>query len=531
MQVWEFSHPKFIKGRADLLDEIRRKALDNDHGRGEARDLQFNMSMGQMQLRHHLEEVQWRLDQTMEQNMQLRDFSLSLRKTLIDVLEYVKVSNGGQLPFDVNLPGTEMLTSMTPMMSSGSFMGGSGAGDAGWDSLPQQSHSVPLHGHQQDGPSIFVTEPSYATSMGVGLSSGMGGGLQMSSLPPSPNHDGGGAFSMAQFQHISPLGSRRVSNSSSNGRGVVSSDLLDPNAGGPMPTVLNQSGVPIMMPPSTASGRLGGDVFNSTPERMMSRDARPMTAPQESPLGRGIASMPRRSFSRQNSGLAVDTTPSFVSSPDGDRGSWSAVDSNSPSVFSDATLANANAGGPSPHHPSMISPGQRGQMLLQQGVGIFASAVSTPLPPSPAPPHHMQSGAVYASPIPDGMFGFHPPPLPQQQQQVPHHGLGLAVGTPGSGGISPHLMSNGFGNGSPHHGEAGLGLSYANSSVFLEDGAGGGGGGGGLDAGGLLQQPNAKAMRTPLKRTASSSAEQAAMARAAALEAALASVGKRKTAS
>ncbi|PWN21276.1 winged helix DNA-binding domain-containing protein, partial [Microstroma glucosiphilum] len=67
MQVWEFSHPKFIKGRPDLLDEIRRKALDNDHGRGEARDLQFNMSMGQMQLRHHLEEVQWRLDQTMEQ--------------------------------------------------------------------------------------------------------------------------------------------------------------------------------------------------------------------------------------------------------------------------------------------------------------------------------------------------------------------------------------------------------------------------------------------------------------------------------
>ena len=27
---WEFSHHKFLRGRADLLDEIKRKALDPD---------------------------------------------------------------------------------------------------------------------------------------------------------------------------------------------------------------------------------------------------------------------------------------------------------------------------------------------------------------------------------------------------------------------------------------------------------------------------------------------------------------------
>ncbi|KAF9512664.1 hypothetical protein BS47DRAFT_1284127, partial [Hydnum rufescens UP504] len=29
-QVWEFSHQKFLRGRPDLLDEIKRKALDAD---------------------------------------------------------------------------------------------------------------------------------------------------------------------------------------------------------------------------------------------------------------------------------------------------------------------------------------------------------------------------------------------------------------------------------------------------------------------------------------------------------------------
>ncbi|ELQ32488.1 hypothetical protein OOU_Y34scaffold01119g1, partial [Pyricularia oryzae Y34] len=50
-QIWEFSHPKFLRGRSDLLDDIRRKALDSEHARVEARDLQYSVSVGQMQLR------------------------------------------------------------------------------------------------------------------------------------------------------------------------------------------------------------------------------------------------------------------------------------------------------------------------------------------------------------------------------------------------------------------------------------------------------------------------------------------------
>lgn len=29
-QTWEFSHTKFLRGRPDLLDEIKRKALEPD---------------------------------------------------------------------------------------------------------------------------------------------------------------------------------------------------------------------------------------------------------------------------------------------------------------------------------------------------------------------------------------------------------------------------------------------------------------------------------------------------------------------
>jgi hypothetical protein len=36
-QTWEFSHHKFLRGRPDLLDEIKRKALEPDPGGVKAR--------------------------------------------------------------------------------------------------------------------------------------------------------------------------------------------------------------------------------------------------------------------------------------------------------------------------------------------------------------------------------------------------------------------------------------------------------------------------------------------------------------
>ncbi|KAI9290017.1 hypothetical protein BC943DRAFT_355845 [Umbelopsis sp. AD052] len=43
-QVWEFSHPQFLRGRPDLLDGIKRKAMDNDMYRRDAGDWYSHIS-------------------------------------------------------------------------------------------------------------------------------------------------------------------------------------------------------------------------------------------------------------------------------------------------------------------------------------------------------------------------------------------------------------------------------------------------------------------------------------------------------
>lgn len=47
-QVWEFSHPQFLRGRPDLLDGIKRKAMDTDMYRREAGDMYGQISMLQV---------------------------------------------------------------------------------------------------------------------------------------------------------------------------------------------------------------------------------------------------------------------------------------------------------------------------------------------------------------------------------------------------------------------------------------------------------------------------------------------------
>ncbi|KAI8088802.1 HSF-type DNA-binding-domain-containing protein [Halteromyces radiatus] len=47
-QIWEFSHPKFMRDRHDLLDEIKRKALESDNMRRDTNDMGSHLSMMQM---------------------------------------------------------------------------------------------------------------------------------------------------------------------------------------------------------------------------------------------------------------------------------------------------------------------------------------------------------------------------------------------------------------------------------------------------------------------------------------------------
>ncbi|KAI8089697.1 HSF-type DNA-binding-domain-containing protein [Halteromyces radiatus] len=47
-EIWEFSHAKFIKGRPDLLQGIKRKAMDSELMKREAGDIQNSFAMLQM---------------------------------------------------------------------------------------------------------------------------------------------------------------------------------------------------------------------------------------------------------------------------------------------------------------------------------------------------------------------------------------------------------------------------------------------------------------------------------------------------
>lgn len=185
-QVWEFSHPKFIRGHPELLDDIRRKALDSEHARVEARDLQYSVSVGHMQLRQQVDDQQFRIEELFEMNLGMRQVIGGLRDTLTNVLEWVKANHGGQLPFEnrllMELPPTPM---MHPYMQEATIWGNPGQG------MPGSSDMT------IDGPPIFVTEPAY---------------------PHSPQHHPSAhdVFSMSAMSQVSPMGSRRVSSSSQN---------------------------------------------------------------------------------------------------------------------------------------------------------------------------------------------------------------------------------------------------------------------------------------------------------------------------
>ncbi|KAK9720909.1 hypothetical protein K7432_003857 [Basidiobolus ranarum] len=47
-QIWEFSHPKFLRGRPDLLDDIKRKAMESETLRRETGDLHAHITMMQV---------------------------------------------------------------------------------------------------------------------------------------------------------------------------------------------------------------------------------------------------------------------------------------------------------------------------------------------------------------------------------------------------------------------------------------------------------------------------------------------------
>lgn len=380
-QIWEFSHPKFLRGRPDLLDDIRRKALDSEHARVEARDLQYSVSVGQMQLRQQVDEMQFRLEELTEQNMALRTFTTQLRDVIGFVLEHVKKTSGGNLGFDVRIPTLDLPSPMPPQGL--------------W--TPQ--------GH--DGPPIFVTEPEFGAGVGpgglrmgpgAGLSSGPAHGPQAMHGPPPSFGGAQDAYGMVG----TPL-SRRVSSSSAHSESMMTMN------GSPLHGSMH--GEAAMM---AAAGM---------PQRSASFGEGQMPPPSFN-IGRGGAPGPTR---QGLAGLAIDTSA---------------------------------AAGMFAHG---VSPTSAGLTASNAGLGVMS------MPPSPLTPQHQAMMAAINTPLP-------PSPAPGA----------MAGGQFKSYDGSPFVVNNGF-------------PAFANNLTMAEQSF----------FGPESEGPNAKAMRTPMKRTASNSGPSA----------------------
>ena len=76
-QIWEFSHPKFLRGRPDLLDDIKRKAMESETLRRETGDLHAHLAMMQVAQNELIQQIR-QLQENFAEVM--RDLSDTKRK-------------------------------------------------------------------------------------------------------------------------------------------------------------------------------------------------------------------------------------------------------------------------------------------------------------------------------------------------------------------------------------------------------------------------------------------------------------------
>ncbi|KAI7848229.1 HSF-type DNA-binding-domain-containing protein [Circinella umbellata] len=105
-QIWEFSHPRFLRNRADLLDDIKRKAIEADTSRGrDNRDLHSHMTMMQvthsdmMQRINHLFE---NFNELVKELAETKRKQASQEELMKNMLQFISQQNGGHIPPELN---------------------------------------------------------------------------------------------------------------------------------------------------------------------------------------------------------------------------------------------------------------------------------------------------------------------------------------------------------------------------------------------------------------------------------------------
>ncbi|GAA5810230.1 hypothetical protein MFLAVUS_003650 [Mucor flavus] len=96
-QIWEFSHPKFLRNRPDLLDEIKRKALENESVRRDTSDINSHMTMMQMSQTDMLQQIsqlQENLNQVVHELTETKRRQLLQQQTIKDMMDFMTKQYG-----------------------------------------------------------------------------------------------------------------------------------------------------------------------------------------------------------------------------------------------------------------------------------------------------------------------------------------------------------------------------------------------------------------------------------------------------
>ncbi|EIE90772.1 hypothetical protein RO3G_15483 [Rhizopus delemar RA 99-880] len=107
-QIWEFSHKKFLRNRIDLLDDIKRKAIEveNTTKREGGGDVQSHMALmraSQTDLIQQMQNLYQNLSQVMKDMQEMKSVQEQQAQTIKSMVDYISQQNGGQLPPELNL--------------------------------------------------------------------------------------------------------------------------------------------------------------------------------------------------------------------------------------------------------------------------------------------------------------------------------------------------------------------------------------------------------------------------------------------
>ncbi|ORX60657.1 hypothetical protein DM01DRAFT_1332785 [Hesseltinella vesiculosa] len=92
-QIWEFSHAKFMRDRPDLLDEIKRKTMEDHTRRDNHQDLQSQLAMMQMtqaDLTQQFSRLQENFDRVVRELAESRKRQSEQQNLIRTMMQYVK---------------------------------------------------------------------------------------------------------------------------------------------------------------------------------------------------------------------------------------------------------------------------------------------------------------------------------------------------------------------------------------------------------------------------------------------------------